>query len=128
MLDKILRVVLIGVAAIDLILGFLILFAPHFFSATFKLSLPSEISYVWLLGMLQIMVAVAYLIGGLSPARHVGNVILAAIARVAMGVLLIFIGVTQNLTIFTLLGFLEIPIGLSHAVYAARLLPEAGIA
>jgi hypothetical protein len=128
MFDKILRVVLIGVAAIDLIQGVLMLFAPHLISAMLSLALPSEIYYVWLMGMLQIIVAVAYLIGGISPVRHVGNVVLAAVARLVMGMLLIFIGITQNLSILTLLGIAEIPIGLSHALYAARLLPRAGIA
>jgi hypothetical protein len=127
-LDKALRALMIGVACFDLVAGFLLLVAPQFVSVMVKLPLPSELSYVCLLGILQIGLALAYLIGGLSPARHIGNVILAAVMRLAMGALVIFIGVTLDSWIFTLLGVAEIPIGLSHALYAIRLAPVGAIA
>jgi hypothetical protein len=125
LLDKILRAVLVGVAGFDLIQGILILFAPRFVAAMLKLPLPSEMFYLWLVGMLQIGLALAYLIGGISPVRHIGNVVLAAVMRLAMAVLLIIIGTTQGLSVFTYMGLAEILVGLSHALYAIRLAPKA---
>lgn len=124
-LNKILRAVLVGVAAFDLIQGLLILFAPRLVSAMLKLPLPAEMFYIWLVGMLQIGLALSYLIGGISPVRHIGNIVLAAAMRLATAVLLIVIGMTQGLSIFTYMGLAEILIGLSHALYAIRLAPEA---
>lgn len=119
---------MIGVAGFDLVAGLLVLVAPQFVSAMLKLPLPSEMLYIWLVGILQIGLALAYMIGGLSPARHIGNVILTAVMRLAMGALVICVGVTLDSWTFTLLGVAEIPIGLSHALYAIRLAPEAAIA
>jgi hypothetical protein len=87
---------MVGIAAIDLIIGLLILFAPGFTSTMLKLPLPSEMFYVWLVGMLQLNVGLAYLIGGISPVHHFGNIVLAAVMRLPMAVLLIVIGTTQG--------------------------------
>lgn len=120
-LDRILRAVMLGVAAFDLILGLLMLAAPRALSALLGVPLPAEMFFVWLAGMLQAGLAAAYLVGGWRPAQYVGNVWLAAVMRLLMAALLVFIGTTQGLFVFTLLGVVEVPLGISHAAYAARL-------
>ena len=127
-LDWILRALMIGVGLFDLVAGILVLVAPTFVANVVGLPLPTEEFYLWLVGLLQVGLASAYLIGGLSPARHIANVILAAVMRLAMGVVVICIGLNLDSTIFTLLGVAEIPLGLSHALYAIRLAPEAALA
>jgi hypothetical protein len=126
LLDRILRAVLIGVAAFDLLLGFAILCAPQALARVVNLPLPAELYYVRLLGLLQIGLALAYLLGGSAPARYFGNVALAAVLRLAMGTLLIIIGSTAGLPLFTVLGVVEIPLGLAHAFYATRIMCAAG--
>ena len=120
LLDKVLRAVMLGVAAFDLVVGLLMLAAPRPLSSLLGVPLPSEMFYVWLAGALQTGLAAAYLIGGWRPAQYVGNVWLAAVMRVLMGALLVFIGATGGFLIFVLLGLAEVPLGVSHAVLAAR--------
>src|SRR5260370_25374016 len=117
LVDRILRTVLVGVGLFDLMAGLVVLGAPRFLSLTLKLPLPSEMFYVWLVGMLQIVLALAYLIGAVNPARYLWNIVLAAVMRVAMAVLLIFVGVTNGFAGFTLLGVAEILIGVYHSLY-----------
>ena len=112
---------MLGVAAFDLVVGLLMLAAPRALSALLRVPLPSEMFFVWFAGLLQVGLAAAYLVGGWRPAQYVGNVLLAAVMRVLMAVLLVFVGATQGLFVFTLLGFVEVPLGISHAFYAARL-------
>ena len=120
LLNKILRAVLVGAAVFDLIVGFLVLLAPGLIVALMKLPLPAE-AYVLFIGLLQIGVSLGYVIGCISPVRHIGNVMLAAVMRLAMSVVLIFIGITMGLPLFILLAVVEILLGLSHALYAMRL-------
>lgn len=120
-IDKILRAVMLGVAAFDLVMGLLMLAAPRALSSLLGVPLPSEMFFVWFAGMLQAGLAAAYLVGGLWPARYVGNIALAAAMRVLMAALLVYIGAAEGLLVFTLLGVVEVPLGISHAVYAARL-------
>ena len=120
LLDKILRAVMLGVAAFDLVVGVLMLAAPRFLSSVLRIPLPSEMFYVWLAGALQAGLASAYLVGGFRPAQYVGNVWLAAVTRVLMGALISYIGATGGFFVFVVLGLAEIPLGISHAVFAAR--------
>lgn len=121
LLDKVLRAVVLGVAAFDVVTGLLMLAAPRLLSSLLGVPLPSELYFIWLAGALQVGLAAAYLIGGWRPAQYVGNVVLAAVMRLLMGALLVFIGATQGLFVFTLMGIAEVPLGIAHAVYAARL-------
>lgn len=128
MLNKMLRALVIGVALFDVVGGILMLACPSFVSTAVKLPLPSELSYIWLLGVLQIGLALAYLIGGVRPLRYFGNVVLAAVMRLAMGGLITCIGLTLDSSPFMLMGVAEILVALAHALYAIRLAPEAAIA
>ena len=119
--DLILRTLLIGAGAFDLIAGFAVLLAPRFLSTTLKLPLPSELFYVWFTGLLQIGLALAYLIAGFNPLRHMANLVLAAGMRIAISGLLIFVGLRNGFILFTVLGLVEGFVGLAHAVYVTRL-------
>ena len=119
--DLILRTLLIGAGAFDLVAGFVVLVAPRFLSTTLKLPLPSELFYVWFIGLLQIGLALAYLIAGFNPLRHMANLVLAAGMRVAMSGLLIFVGLSNGFILLTVLGLVEGFVGLAHAVYVTRL-------
>lgn len=121
LLDKLLRAVMLGVAAFDLAMGLLMLAAPRALSSLLGVPLPPEMFFVRFAGLLQAGLAAAYLVGGWRPAQYVGNVALAAVMRVLMAALLVYTGVTERLLVFTLLGVVEVPLGISHAVYAARL-------
>lgn len=120
-LDLALRLLLIGAGAFDLIAAFVLLLAPRWLSATLNLPLPADLFYVWFIGMLQIGLALAYLIGGLNPIRYAANVKLAAAMRLAMSGLLFFVGLRTGFTLFIVLGSVELVVGLAHTLYATRL-------
>lgn len=120
LLDKLLRAALVGGAVFDLTVGLLVFIAPDWLITIIKLPLPPQ-AYIWFLGVLQIGLSLAYVVGCISPVRHLGNVILAAVMRFAMSIVLINIGRTMALPLFTLLAVAEILLGLSHTVYAMRL-------
>jgi hypothetical protein len=120
--NLILRVLLISGAAIDFLLGLLILFAPGFLSRTLMIPLAAEMFYLWMIGLLLIGLALAYILGGIDPAKYFGNIALAATMRLGIGVfLIIVVAVGQAPGIFQIVGYMEIALGLVHAFYTVRL-------
>lgn len=122
---RILRGLIIVVGSVDFVLGCLLLFVPVLLPALLGIPLPDEVFWVRVGGLLQLGLAAAYILGGVDPQRYQGNIILAAVMRLTMAVLLITAGMQRPaFKLFIFIGMLEIPIGLSHAMYAAGLYPR----
>jgi hypothetical protein len=119
-LNKFLRFLFVGVAAADVVIGFLILLVSDLLARSIGLN-PPEPFYIWVLGLLQIGLALAYLVSSGDPARYINHVALAGGMRLAMAILLIVAGYKMKLPFLIVLGSLEIAVGLSHSLYATRL-------
>ena len=120
MVDKFLRFLFVAVALIDLALGFVILVAPGMLARMIELAVP-ESFYVWVLGLLQIGLSLAYFVASGDPARYANHVALAGVMRFAMATLLIVTGYRMKLILLIVLGVAEVLIGVSHLVFRARL-------
>jgi hypothetical protein len=119
-LDKLLRFLFVAPALVDLGMGFFVLIAPETVARMIRLTVP-EPFYVWIIGLLQIGLALAYLVASRDPVRYINHVALGGLMRLAMAILLLVTGIKLELMLVIVLGVVEVFLGLSHLIFRLRL-------
>lgn len=123
------RIALLAVCIGDLVLGALILFTPRALFSIFNVSLPPELLWFQLIGLMLIPDAVYGWVGFREPHRYAANMLVSTVGRFATSGFLFFVSLIRDIPgILILLAFGEAVAGALGAYYLARSLPrrEAG--
>jgi len=119
----ILRWSLLAGALVDILFGFFILFLPSLLSAILKIPIPQETIYLRLCGLLLLGLGVVYALGFADPKRYFGNIVLAAILRLAGFVFFVGFVLSGNApTVFLFFAIIEGALGVLHTIYVFQLL------
>ena len=120
--DIVLRWALLGGALFDFAFGVAVLINWKWVLRLMGIGLPLDPTFVYLAALLSIGLALMWLMGALVPWRYHANITVAALTRLANGVLLGCL-VLRELLPLLILGMVaaELVLGTLHFIYSRRL-------
>jgi hypothetical protein len=120
--DIVLRWALLGGALFDFAFGVAVLINFQWVLRLMRIDIPAEPTFVYLAALLSIGLALLWLMGALVPWRYHANITVAALTRLANGVLLGCLVLRELLPLLILLMVAaELVLGVLHFIYSRRL-------